>query len=61
MMQRVLMGQPVALAVHENQSREVLVAAPLMALVLLLGVLPGIALNLFNEPIAVLAARLGGM
>ncbi|MFS8523709.1 MAG: NADH-quinone oxidoreductase subunit M [Limnochordales bacterium] len=62
MMQRVLMGQPVALAVQKDLvGREVLVAAPLMALVLLLGVLPGIALNLFNEPLAVLAARLGGM
>jgi len=62
MMQRVLMGEPVALAVSQDlRGREAAVAVPLMALVVLLGVLPGIALNVFNEPLAVLAARLGGM
>lgn len=62
MMQRVLMGEPTALAVQTDvQGRELVVAAPLMVLIVLLGVLPSIALNVFNNPIALLAAKLGGM
>lgn len=62
MMQRVLMGEPTALALQQDvQGRELVVAAPLMILIVLLGVLPSIALNVFNDPIALLAAKLGGM
>lgn len=62
MMQRVLMGEPVDLAVRKDLSlREVAVAVPLMVFIVLLGIMPGIALGVFNEPIAVLAAKLGGM
>ncbi|OUM97295.1 MAG: hypothetical protein BAA04_03110 [Firmicutes bacterium ZCTH02-B6] len=61
MMQRVLMGQPSGDALPDISARELVVAAPLMVCIVLLGILPGIALRLFNEPIAVLAARLGGM
>ncbi|MFO7310575.1 MAG: NADH-quinone oxidoreductase subunit M [Bacillota bacterium] len=61
MMQRVLMGQPRGEALPDISPRELVVAAPLMVFIVLLGILPGIALRFFNEPIAVLAARLGGM
>lgn len=62
MMQRVLMGEPTTLALQQDlQGRELVVAAPLMVLIVLLGVLPSIALNVFNNPIAILAAKLGGM
>lgn len=62
MMQRVLMGEPSALAVQTDVTgRELVVSVPLMILVVLLGVLPSIALKIFNDPIALLAAKLGGM
>lgn len=62
MMQRVLMGEPAALAVQTDVTgRELVVSVPLMALVVLLGVLPSIALRIFNDPVALLAAKLGGM
>ena len=61
MMQRVLMGQPSGESLPDISGRELVVATPLMVCIVLLGILPGIALRLFNEPIAVLAARLGGM
>ncbi len=61
MMQRVLMGKPTGEELPDISGRELVVAAPLMICIVLLGILPGIALRLFNEPIAVLAARLGGM
>ncbi|HEY8496717.1 MAG TPA: NADH-quinone oxidoreductase subunit M [Limnochordales bacterium] len=61
MMQRVLMGKPRSEALPDISPRELAVAAPLMVCIVLLGILPGIALRLFNGPIAVLAARLGGM
>src|SRR5690606_6854737 len=61
MMQRVHMGQPTGDRLPDISTRELVVAAPLMVFIVLLGILPGIALRLFNEPIAVLAARLGGM
>ncbi|MBO8141541.1 MAG: NADH-quinone oxidoreductase subunit M [Firmicutes bacterium] len=61
MMQRVLMGEPRGEAHQDITGRELVVAAPLMVLTVLLGVLPGIALGLFNEPVAALASKLGGM
>lgn len=62
MMQRVLMGEPSELLMQQDvRGRELVVAAPLMVLIVLLGVLPSIALNVFNDPIALLAAKLGGM
>src|SRR5690606_547375 len=54
MMQRVLMGQPTGDRLPDISTRELVVAAPLMVFIVLLGILPGIALRLFNEPIAVL-------
>jgi proton-translocating NADH-quinone oxidoreductase, chain M len=62
MMQRVLMGQPRALETRVDLAgRELAVAAPLMVFIVLLGVMPGLALSVFNAPIAVLAAKLGGI
>lgn len=62
MMQRVLMGQPRALDGHGDLgARELAVAAPLMVLIVVLGFMPGIALSVFNAPIALLAGKLGGM
>lgn len=62
MMQRVVMGEPLALAERKDLvGRELLVAVPLMVLILVLGIMPGVALGVFNEPIAVMAAKLGGL
>lgn len=62
MMQQVVMGKAVTLAAPGDVTgRELIVAVPLAVLTVLLGVLPGLALNLFNEPLAMLAAKLGGM
>lgn len=63
MMQRVLMGQarPEYAGLKDASPLEIFTYAPVVALIVLLGVAPGLLINLMNGPALSLVARLGGM
>ncbi len=63
MMQRVLMGQarPEYAGLKDSSPLEIFTYAPVVALIVLLGVVPSLLLNMMNSPAASLVFRLGGM
>ncbi len=63
MMQRVLMGEakPEYSELRDATPLEIFTYAPVVALIVVLGVTPGILINLLNGPAQQIVARLGGM
>jgi len=63
MMQRVLMGpaRPEYAGLKDATGLELFTYAPVVALIVVLGVAPGLLINLMNGPAVSLVTRLGGM